>query len=1025
MSEETIFETALSKSAPTERSAYLDAACAGDPELRRRVEVLLQAHQQSRGLLDTPLCGPTPPTEPPARSIAEGPGTRIGAYRLIRKVGEGGMGIVFLAEQEQPVRRTVALKVIRPGTASAQVIARLEAERQALALMDHPNIAKFLDAGTTESGRPFFVMEPVDGAPITEYCDGNRLTARERLELFVPVCRALQHAHQKGIIHRDIKPSNVLVTTRDGAPVPKVIDFGIAKAIDQRLTERTIFTQLGAIVGTPEYMSPEQAQFSRPDVDTRSDIYALGVLLYELLTGTTPLRRHRLHAAAFDEVLRRIREEEPPRPSTRLATTEQTASIAAARGTEPARLARLLRGDLDWIVMKALEKEPARRYETADNLARDILRHLDGDPVEAGPPSAAYRLRKLARKHRAALATAAGFAAVLIAATAVSTWQAIRARRAEAEVRRERDAAIAAQQSEAVARRRAEAAEEASRIEADKARETNRFLTEDLLSQAEPVNNSIEDHVTLLEVLDRAEQKVGGRFAEHPDVEDALRRTIAETYHGLASWEKAERQWRSLLEAARRRYGPDSVQALKALGALAHTLGHRNGFGTEVLEMARTAYDGLARALGPDHPDTLDSWNNLAEAYLKADRIAEAIAAYEENVRIEEKALGPGHPQTLNERNNLANAYLEANRTAEAIALLQATLAQQESKRGPDHLDTIFSRGNLASAYRNAGRFSAARVLYEVVVKQRKARQGPEHPDTVAAMRALAICCVSDNRVAQAVPLCEEALRIDKARLGAGDPKTIADMQNLAVAYRAAGRLPEALPMLEQALAAMKSRPDPDRRGIFAATLNLGVMYREAGRHDGALALLREALVMAKARRGPDHPDTLYALHNLAVSYVQARRLDKAIPLFEEAVRRRKANLMPDHPDTLASTDGLVDAYLRAQRWGEAEAEAREGLDARTRKAPDDWARFHTASLLGASLTGQEKYAEAEPLLIGGYEGLKAREAKIPPQAKPRLTEAAERVVRLYEAWSKPEQAALWKAKLGLADLPEKVFARP
>jgi serine/threonine protein kinase/tetratricopeptide (TPR) repeat protein len=455
MNERSIFMEALAKEG-AERSAYLAEACCGDAALLQRVEALIQSHEGAGNFLAKPVAerlaeqqgvplakeamsGSHPAVEPESGTRS---GTVIGPYKLLQQIGEGGMGTVFMAEQTEPVQRTVALKLIKPGLDSRQVIARFEAERQALALMDHPNIAKVLDAGTTsgvrsqesgvrkqgdgegltpepcpltpDAGRPYFVMELVKGVPITKYCDEHHLTPRERLELFVPVCQAVQHAHQKGIIHRDLKPSNVMVCLYDGRPVPKVIDFGVAKAAGPKLTERTLFTELGQVVGTLEYMSPEQAELNQLDVDTRSDIYSLGVLLYELLTGTTPLERGRLKQAAFLEVLRLIREEEPPRPSTRLSTTEELPSIAANRGLEPKKLSGLVRGELDWIVMKALEKDRDRRYESANAFAMDVQRYLSDEAVQACPPSAAYRFRKFARRNKGpALAVSLVFIALL------------------------------------------------------------------------------------------------------------------------------------------------------------------------------------------------------------------------------------------------------------------------------------------------------------------------------------------------------------------------------------------------------------------------------------------------------------------------------------------------------------------------------------------------------------------------------------------------------------------------------------
>jgi len=481
---------------PEQRERFLDSSCAGNPELRAEVEKLLTLLESEEGFLDEATIGPGAAAASAVDSgadspDAEGPGGRIGRYKLLQLIGEGGFGSVFMAEQRRPVVRKVALKIIKPGMDTKQVIARFEAERQALAMMDHANIARVLDAGATKSGRPYFVMELVNGITITDYCRQYTLTPQQRLELFIPVCRAIQHAHQKGIIHRDLKPGNVLVTLHDGVPVPKVIDFGIAKAINQRLTEHTLFTEHRQLIGTPEYIAPEQTGLSAIDVDTRSDVYSLGVLLYELLTGTTPFESKSLRRCAYEEMQRIIREEEPPKPSTRLSTLgDGLKTVADQMAVEPKRLSRLVAGELDWIVMKCLEKDRSRRYETANGLARDLERYLSGELVEASPPSVAYRVRKVARKYRVPLMVAA----LLVTATIISSWQAVRATRAKAEALAEQRRADEQARVATLATNAAEAAKTDALRSAARAAELQRTaelrLTHGLVAQGDAMAES-------------------------------------------------------------------------------------------------------------------------------------------------------------------------------------------------------------------------------------------------------------------------------------------------------------------------------------------------------------------------------------------------------------------------------------------------------------------------------------------------------------------------------------------------------
>jgi serine/threonine protein kinase len=550
LSVQAVFDHALEIDSDAERKAFLDEVAAAAPEVCLEVAALLRAYEEAGRFLERPAC-PAVTTDGPSGRIDtgwdlgleggaagaprpdEGPGSHIGPYKLLEQIGEGSMGTVWMAQQEEPLRRLVALKLIKAGMDSAQVVARFEAERQALALMDHAHITRVFDAGTTAGGRPYFVMELVKGTPITRYCDDQGMTIRERLLLFADACSAVQHAHRKGIIHRDLKPSNVLVAPGDGRRLVKVIDFGVAKAMGQRLTEQTLFTGFGAVVGTLEYMSPEQAELNNQDIDTRSDIYGLGVLLYELLTGTTPLEHERLKRLSFPDALRAVREEEPPRPSTRLgASREALAGIAARRQTEPARLMRLVRGELDWIVMRCLEKDRNRRYESTSALAQDIERHLHDEAVEACPPSVGYRLRKFLNKHWAGVFLTAGVMGVLLAGMAVSTWQAVRATIAEKEAIAARDAKETAL-AEAVASEKkavaAAAAERRAKQEALNSAKAARIAARSLRAmQMGTTNPQIDD--SLLEV--GRELWIGGLL---PEAREALRDAVAQLENRLAS----------------------------------------------------------------------------------------------------------------------------------------------------------------------------------------------------------------------------------------------------------------------------------------------------------------------------------------------------------------------------------------------------------------------------------------------------------------------------------------------------------
>ncbi|HVK12059.1 MAG TPA: serine/threonine-protein kinase [Gemmataceae bacterium] len=916
---EAVFFAALELTGP-DRAAYLDAACARDGDLRRRVERMLAAQAGAGSFLEHPAGDPDDTTD--QRPAAEGPGTVIGPYKLLEVIGEGGFGVVFLAEQVQPVRRRVALKILKPGMDTRQVVARFEAERQALALMDHPNIARVFDGGATQAGRPFFVMELVRGVRITDYCDEAQLAPRQRLELFLQVCGAVQHAHQKGIIHRDVKPSNVLVSRHDTTPVVKVIDFGVAKALGQDLTDKTLFTGIAQMIGTPLYMSPEQAGMSDLDVDTRSDIYSLGVLLYELLTGTTPFARERFQTAAYDEIRRIIREEEPARPSARISTLGLAAdTVSVNRRSDPKQLSRLVRGELDWIVMKALEKDRARRYDTAAGLASDVRRYLADEPVLACPPSAGYRLRKFIRRHRHVLAGTLAVVLLLVTAVTALTVDLVSVKRE----RREKEAAL---EAEGTRRKQARTALDAM----------SSMILENLLGR-QPV--LLPEHKVFLEQALRYYEE----FAADTGQDEESRAGVAGAFYRvgfirqrLGQWAAATAAWEACRDLCVALVA-DFPQAPDHRHHLTNTLGNLGNLYRStgrVPEAEATLRQGMAtgRALVAEVPveptyrrGLAILLNDLGIVLKNTSQFPEAEAVFDEALLLHRRLAGdfPGDPEY---RDSLAQTLLSQGLLFEITSRPEAAVRSFGEAVGlytrliADHPavaryrdQSAIVRNNLGNVLRDARRHPEAEEVFRQALTTRRelVAEFPSIPNyrrgLAITVNNLAILLKNTDRAQEAEDLYGQAVDIHK-RLAAEFP-TVSDHQseaggailNLARVRLTRKDFDGARRLLEEGVpyhqAALKANPrHPSYRNNYRLNRwRMAETLLGLNDHAAAAAAAREFLDVAY-----DPPRDAYTAAGLLAGCVRLAALDVRLT---EAKRQESATAYGDR--ALAALRQAVD----------------------------------------------------------------------------------------------------------------------